>query len=166
MQNAGKCRQDDGILSGRETQRLKKLNGTVKKELRYILSGVLFFSAVMELVLLLFSALGLFGYRYGIFSLLSCLYTDLVMVADFFLLCLTLQKIVNMEDPNRAKLKLRSSSSVRSLAKVALIGAGAYFVFYKFTDRSLPDLLALLLPVFFPRITIAFRSLVLKKQGK
>ena len=158
--------QNSDILSGRENFRLNQLDSTVKKELLYIVSGVLFFSAVMELVLLLFSSLGLFGYHYGVMSLLGCLYTDFVMIADFFLLCLTLQKVVAMEDKNRAKLKMRSSSSLRSLAKVALIGAGAYFVFYKLTNRSAPDLVALLLPVFFPRITIAFRTLLLKKRGK
>ena len=144
------------------------MSDTVKKELRYIVSGVLFFTAVTQLVLLLFSSFRLFDYSYGPLpiALFGCLYTDLVMVVDFFLLCRTLEKIVDLEDPNRAKLKLRASSTARSFAKVALVGAGAYFVFYQFTDHSVPDLVALLLPVFFPRITIAFRTLILKKRVK
>lgn len=144
---------------------MKKLDGAVKTELRYMISGVLFFSAVMELVLLLLSALGIFGYHYGVWSLLGCLFTDFVMLADFFLLCLTLQKLINTEDQNRAKLKMRLSSSLRSLAKILLVGGGAALVYYVLTEKSAPDLVALLLPVFFPRLAILFRTLLLKKRG-
>lgn len=145
---------------------MKKLDGTVKKELRYMLSGLLFFSALLQCVLAILAVFHAFGYRYGLPSLLGCLYTDCIMFADFFLLCLTLQKLVNAEDPARAKLKMRSSSSLRSITKILLVGGGAYLVYYQFTAKSVPDLLSLLLPVLFPRVTIAVRSLILKKQGK
>ncbi len=67
----------------------------------------------------------------------------------------------------RAKRKLNISAVLRLLAKAALIGGGAYLVYFKLTDRSLFDLLALLLPVFFPKIILTLRgSLLKKREGK
>ena len=144
---------------------MSKTDSTVKKETLYLLSGVLFFTALLQLVLLLLGSAGLLGVRYTWVTPAASIWTDVIMVLDFYLMGRKLQKIVESGDSANATMQMKASSSGRFFLKLILLGLGIWLVYWVFTAHSLSDLVALLLPVFFPRLTLLIRSLVLKKRG-
>lgn len=145
-----------------------KIDATVKKETTYILYGVLFFTAVLQLIFLLLDGFSLFGFRYTWVTPVASLWTDAVMLLDFFLLGMKLQTLIRTASPDdpALQMKVRASASSRFFLKLALLGVGIWLVYWKLTDHSVPDLAALLLPVFFPRLTIGIRTALLRAHEK
>ncbi len=125
-----------------------KADKTVKKETGILLCGTLAMSAVMCLVFLL---VGKFNYTVVTGALLG----GLASVANFFLMGLGVQKAVQ-EEPDAAKRKIQFSYTARSFALLVVLGLGVYLPYFHW--------LAVLLAALFPRITILFRSIALKKQ--
>ena len=127
-----------------------KLDKVIKKEVTFIGIWVLIFSALMEAV---FLATGFWDYTVLLGNLLS----GIMSVVNFLLLCLTVQKAVNSGDEKYAKTLMKSSQSLRLLMMGVVVGIGAIFDCF--------NLWATIIPVFFPRLALIIRGIVLKRQG-
>ena len=129
---------------------MNRIDGTVRKETMYILIWTLVFSAVMQAVCLI---AGIWDYTILLGNLLGAA----AAVLNFFLMGLTVQSSLG-KDPKEAKVKMKASQGYRMLMLflVALVG------------HLLPcfNLLAVVIPYFFPRIVILTRYFTLKKSEK
>ncbi|MBR2925725.1 MAG: hypothetical protein IKC28_11935 [Clostridia bacterium] len=125
-----------------------QIDPAVKKETRYILGFSILLSAVMELV---FYLCGHMDYTVPLGNLLGVC----IAVLNFFLMGLTIQNSIGL-DEKAASEKLKLSQKLRMLMVIALAGAGV----------GLPCFhsLAVVIPLFFPRIAIAFWPLFNKKD--
>ena len=126
-----------------------KLDKTVKKETGIVLLGTVILSAVMVGI---FAIVGRFDYT----VVTGAAYGSALAVLNFFLMGLTVQSAVSAEK-NAAKKKIQLSYTVRSFALVVLLGVGVYLPYFHW--------LPVLASALFPRITIIFRSFMLKKQN-
>ena len=120
-----------------------RLNRTVKIETLYIAAWTVILSMIMEAV---FLAVG----QWAPDVLFGNIMSGIIAVLNFFLMCITVTKAVE-KDEKQAALLMRVSQTVRLFAIFGLIALG-YFVL-KF------NIIALTVPLFFPRIGIMFRSL-------
>ncbi len=125
-----------------------KPDKTVRKETGILLIGTLILCCVMCGV---FALARKFDYTVVTGALLG----GLASVANFFLMGMTIQSAVN-KDPDAAKKKIQLSYTVRMFALVVVLGVGVYLPYFHW--------LAVLASALFPRITILFRSVALKKQ--
>lgn len=125
-----------------------KVDPTVRKETRFIAAVVLILSAVMQIV---FLALGEWDYTVLLGNLLGAA----LAVGNFFLMGLTVQKVIGLSEAD-AKKKLQASQQLRlvMMLVVCVIG-GALSCF---------NTIAVLVPQFFPRIGVSIRGLTLKDQ--
>lgn len=130
---------------------MKKVDKTVLKETKYIAAFVLIFSVLMEAIFLI---IGRWDYKVLLGNLLS----GAAAVGNFFLMGLTVQVAVKKEEKN-AKNMMKLSQSGRMLLLFAAAAIGVLAPCFN-TWTSI-------IPLFFPRIAIAFRPLFLKReQGK
>lgn len=127
-----------------------KTDPTVKKETKYIAAWSVVFSLLMEAVFLVLSL-------WDIRVLLGNLLGLFISVGNFFLLGLTVQKAVT-KDEKEAKTVIKLSQTYRNLGVVVLVGLGIVLDCF--------NTVAVILPVFFPRIAIVFRPLFDKKADK
>ena len=111
---------------------------------------MLIFSALMQAVFLL---IGFWDYTVLLGNLLS----GIMSVVNFLLLCLTVQKAVNSGDEKYAKTLMKSSQALRLLMMGVVVGIGAIFDCF--------NLWATIIPVFFPRLALIIRGIVLRRQG-
>lgn len=120
-----------------------KLQKSSKRELKHISCGVLMGTALM---LLVFAVLGRFDMR----VLLGALLGAAAAILNFLFLCFCVQKAVNMGE--RAKTYMQSTYALRSLFTIGVMVVG--FV--------VPQLnwLAVVIPVFLPRVTIFVMQLM------
>lgn len=125
-----------------------RIDPAVKKETLYILGTSILFSVVMELV---FWLTGHMDYTVPLGNLLGVG----ISVLNFFLMGLTIQKSIGLDEKS-ASDKLKLSQMLRMLMVVALAAVGV----------GLPcfHALAVVIPLFFPRIAIALRPLVDKSM--
>ena len=137
--------------------RVRKLDPAVKQETRYIACWVLVFSVLMQAVYLM---IGVWELR----ILLANLITSAATVLNFFLLALTVQNAVGKEEKD-ARNTIRASQTYRRLG-LMLVMLMAYIALQIGTDIAC--IVALFLPIVFPRIAIAFRPLfdTHDKEGK
>ena len=121
-----------------------RIDPAVKKETLYILGTSILLSVVMELV---FWLAGHMDYTVPLGNLLGVG----ISVLNFFLMGLTIQKSIGL-DEKAASDKLKLSQMLRMLMVIALAAVGV----------GLPcfHALAVVIPLFFPRIAIAFRPLL------
>lgn len=121
-----------------------RIDPAVKKETLYILGTSILLSVVMELI---FWLAGHMDYTVPLGNLLGVG----ISVLNFFLMGLTIQKSIGL-DEKAASDKLKLSQMLRMLMVIALAAVGA----------GLPcfHALAVVIPLFFPRIAIAFRPLL------
>ena len=127
-----------------------KTDPTVKKETVFIAVWSVLFSLLMEAVFLVLS-------RWDYTVLLGNLLGLVISVGNFFLLGLTVQKAVT-KDEKEAKTVMKLSQTYRNLGIVVLVGLGIILDCF--------NTVAVILPVFFPRIAIVFRPLFDKKADK
>ncbi len=128
---------------------MKKVDKTVLKETRYIALWVLIFSIFMEAVFLILN-------RWDYTVLLGNLLGAVAAVGNFFLMGLTVQKAVLKEDEKDAKKLMRISQIYRNLLVLVILVVGIFVpVFNTWT---------VIIPVFFPRISLFFRPLFDKKS--
>lgn len=125
-----------------------RIDPAVKKETLYILGTSIILSVVMELI---FWLAGHMDYTVPLGNLLGVG----ISVLNFFLMGLTIQKSIGL-DEKAASDKLKLSQMLRMLMVIALAAVGV----------GLPcfHALAVVIPLFFPRIAIAFRPLLDKEM--
>jgi len=127
---------------------MSKVNETVMRETCYIAGWTILLSLVMQIV---YIAIGAWNYTVILGNLLS----GTVGILNFFLLGLTVQRAVEKEEKS-AKNALKASQSLRTVMLFAAAAVGVLAPVF--------DTWASLLPLFFPRIAIAFRPFFNKKK--
>lgn len=128
---------------------MKKIDPTVQKETRYIAGWVVLLSAAMELAFWLTGNLKL---SVPLGNLLGAT----AAILNFFFMALTVQLSVGL-DEKAAAAKLKLSQLLRMLLLGALVCLGVVL--------SCFHTLAVIAPLFFPRIAVAFRPL-LDRRGQ
>lgn len=121
----------------------------VKRETLRISAGTLVLSTVMQLVFLIikrWDTTVLFGNLLGAFT----------AVLNFFLMCLTVQRCVNLE-PEKAALRIRASQSGRLFMMAAFLGMAALL-------PKVFNIFASAIPLIFPTLTIAAYKLFFAKK--
>lgn len=127
---------------------MKKVDKTVLKETRYIASFVLIFSVLTQAIFLI---IGKWDYTVLLGNILS----GGVAIMNFFLMGITVQSAVNKED-KEARGTMKMSQSLRTLLLFAAAALGVLLpCFHTVTS---------LIPLFFPRIAIAFKPLFLNRE--
>lgn len=121
-----------------------KVNNTVIKETQYIAVFSIVLSLLMQAVFLI--VLRRFDYTVVLGNILGLL----IAVGNFFFLGLGVQKAVE-KDEKGAKSVLRFSQTIRFFAIFAIAAIGV--LLDCFND------IAVIVPIFFPRIAIAAKSL-------
>ncbi|MBR2667935.1 MAG: ATP synthase subunit I [Oscillospiraceae bacterium] len=124
------------------------VSDVVKKETGFILLGAVILSVIMELV---FLVLGFWDYTVLLGNILS----TAVCTLSFFLMGLTVQKAVGMEEED-ARRRMKGSHSLRYLMIIVVVVLGAVLPWF--------NIIALLIPLFFNRITVPIRSAIHRRR--
>lgn len=125
-----------------------KIDATVLKETRYMAMWVLIFSVLMQAV---FLVLGKWNYTVLLGNLLS----DAVLVGNFFLMGITVQRALEKEEKD-AKATMKVSQLYRLLLLAAVLAVGVALPVF--------DTWAVVIPVIFPRLAIALRPFLGKDK--
>lgn len=121
-----------------------KIDGTVKKETAYVAIAEAILIAVMLAVYLIIS-------KFTLNVLFAALTSGAVAVLNFFVMGLTVQKAVTVDDDSDRRKLIRASQLVRLLVMGVVVIVCA--VFPKF------DIFALFIPLFFPRLFAQARGI-------
>lgn len=127
---------------------LKKLDPTVRRETAFVALGTVILSVLMEAVFLVIG-------KWNLTVLFGNLLGAFVAVLNFFLLGLTVQAAVSLEEKDaKARMTLSQRLRLLLLAAAAILGI------------VLPcfDAIAAILPLFFPRLVLGVRAFTLKKE--
>ena len=125
-----------------------RVDETVRRETRYIAIWVAVLSILMEAVFLLLR-------RWNLTVLWGNLLGGFIAVLNFFLMGLGVQKAVDQEEKD-AKTTMRVSQTGRTMMLFVAAGLGILL------DAVQP--VAVILPLLFPRIAVAFRPKFDKKS--
>ena len=129
-----------------------KIDGTVKKETAYVAVAEAILIAIMLAVYLIIS-------KFTLNVLFAALISGAVAVLNFFVMGLTVQKAVTVDDDSDRRKLIRASQLVRLLVMGVVVIVCA--VFPKF------DIFALFIPLFFPRLFAQARGICgAVKDGK
>lgn len=121
-----------------------KLQDASKKELRRISVGTLLLSAVLVVVLWVLSLVGV-GI-FGLWDFLSVAAGALIAIGNFYILCLTIQKAVEIQDQKQMKMKFQVSYNARMLLQ------GIWVVVALLVPKF--DVVAGAVPLLFPHLII------------
>ncbi len=121
-----------------------KIDKVVKKETKYIIIWVMLLSLLMQSMFLVT------GF-WDISVLLGNILGAFVAVLNFFLMGLAIQSAVQKSEED-AKKSMNVSSSYRRLMIIVFVIIGIIVPFF--------NIWAVIIPLFFPRVAIAFRPLV------
>lgn len=135
-------------MKGGKTGLEKKIDPTVAKETRFIAGIALMLSAVMQIVYLVLG-------EWNATVLLGNLLGGALAVGNFFLMGLTVQKAVGLEEKD-AKKKLQASQQLRLVMMLVVLVIGAALDCF--------DTVAVLVPQLFPRIGVSIRGLTMKEK--
>jgi putative Mn2+ efflux pump MntP len=124
-----------------------KIDATVKKETKYIALWGIILSLVLEAVFLIIS-------RWDYTVLLGNVLGTFASTLNFFLLGLTVQKAV-LKDEKEAKTTMKLSQTYRNIMMLIIAALGVSLDCF--------NVWATLIPFFFPRVAIAFRTFTDKK---
>ena len=127
---------------------MKEIDPAVRRETLYIAVWTLLLTALMEAVWLILG-------RWTLPVLWGGLYGAFFAILNFFLMGLTVQKAVGKEEKDAATLMRLSQAGRMLLLVLAGVAAAVIPVF---------DLIAALIPLFFPRIAVALRPLFDRKK--
>ena len=127
---------------------MKKIDKTVKKETLYIAVSVLIMSTLMQAVFLIVR-------RWDYTVLLGNLLSAAAAILNFLLMGITVQHATDKEE-KQAKSIMRASQGLRMLMLFGIAVLGVLLDCF--------NTVSAIVPLFFPRIAIAFRQLSLKKQ--
>ena len=125
-----------------------KVSSTVKNETLYIAYFSLILSVLMQIVFIL-----LHKWTYTV--LLGNLLSLAVAILNFFVMGITVQKAVTLE-ANDAKKLMRSSQNLRNAGIFVAVVIGVIAPCF--------NTVAVIVPVFFPRIAVSFRPLIKDKK--
>lgn len=125
-----------------------RIDPAVKKETTYILGFSILLSVVMELV---FWLCGHMDITVPLGNLLGVC----IAVLNFFLMGLTIQNAIGLSEKDASE-KLKLSQRLRMLMVIALAAVGV--------GLNCFNSLAVVIPLFFPRIAIAFWPLLNKED--
>lgn len=129
-----------------------KIDGTVKKETAYVAVAEAILIAIMLAVYLIIS-------KFTLNVLFAALTSGAVAVLNFFVMGLTVQKAVTVDDDSDRRKLIRASQLVRLLVMGVVVIVCA--VFPKL------DIFALFIPLFFPRLFAQARGIYgAVKDGK
>lgn len=129
-----------------------KIDGTVKKETAYVAAAEAILIAIMLAVYLIIS-------KFTLNVLFAALTSGAVAVLNFFVMGLTVQKAVTVDDDSDRRKLIRASQLVRLLVMGVIVIVCA--VFPKL------DIFALFIPLFFPRLFAQARGIYgAVKDGK
>lgn len=126
-----------------------KTDKTILRETAYITGCVIILSALMESVYLVIG-------RWNLTVLFGNLLGAFAAVLNFYLMALTVQKAVN-DEPETAAKRMKASQMMRMLMLVVFAVIGAAVPCFQ--------ILAVLLPLFFPRIAISVQGIFTGKQS-
>ena len=128
---------------------MKNIDAVVIKETKYILLWELVFSVLMQAI---FLVIGEWDYTVLLGNILSAS----AAVLNFFLMGVSIQRALE-KDENDAKKTIKLSQSYRFLFLIVVLAVGV----------SIPcfNLWAVLIPILFPRIAIAFRPYFDRKES-
>ena len=126
---------------------MKKIDETVLRETKYIGAWVLIFSVLMQAVFLVIG-------KWSMAVLLGNLLSGAFVVLNFLLMGITVQRAV-LKEEKEAKTMVKVSQMYRSLMMLGMAVVGVALPVF--------DTVAVIVPVFFPRIAIMFRPLFDKK---
>jgi len=126
-----------------------KAEPAVKKETKYIAYFCIILSVLMQAIFIILK-------KWNYTVLLGNLLSYAIAVLNFYFMGLTVQKAVTM-DTNEAKKLMRSSQNLRN--------AGIFLGVVIGVVTPCFDTIAVIVPVFFPRIAISFRPLIKDKKG-
>ncbi len=127
-----------------------KANSTVKKETQYIAFFSIALSLLMQVVFLLLK-------RWDYTVLLGNLLSLAVAILNFYFMGISVQKAVTI-DVADAKKVIRASQSARNAAIFVAVAIGVVAPCF--------NTVAVIVPVFFPRIAVSFRPLFAKNDEK
>lgn len=126
-----------------------KADDTVKKETKYIAYFCIILSVLMQAVFV-------FIKKWDYTVLLGNLLSLAIAILNFYIMGLTVQKAVTMEESDARKL-VKSSQGFRNMGMFVAIAVGVVAPCF--------NTVAVIVPVFFPRVAISFRPLVKDKKG-
>ena len=129
---------------------MKKTDPTVRKETIYIAVWTVILSVFIHSVFLILKKWDLtvlYGNLFGIF----------IAVLNFFLMGRTVQSALG-KDEKDAKNTMKLSQSLRYLMIIAAVAVSAVIKYF--------NIIAVIIPLLFPRIAISFRPLFDKKDDK
>ena len=126
---------------------MKQIDETVKRETLYIALFVLVLSTLMQAVFLI---IGKWNYTVLLGNLLS----GAAAVLNFFLMGCTVQS-ASQKDSDKIKSFMRVSQSLRTVMLFAIAAIGVLLPCF--------NSVAVIIPLFFPRIAAGFRPLFMKK---
>lgn len=126
-----------------------KIDATVKRETKYITYFCIILSVLMQAVFVLLK-------RWDYTVLLGNLLTLAVAVLNFLFMGITVQKSLAM-DSSDAKKFIKSSQGIRTIAMFAVLVVGVAVPIF--------NTVAVIVPIFFPRIAVSFRPLIKDKKG-
>ena len=127
-----------------------KVNETVAKETKYIITFVAIFSVLMQAIFLI---LGQWSYK----VLLGNIYGAAMTVGNFFVMCLYIQKAVTQEE-KEAKQTMKASQSLRFAALALFSGIGVVVPVFNW--------ITVVAPLTFPSFAIFLRPLIDKHNKK
>ena len=122
---------------------MTKPDNTIIKETKYIAFMIFIFSIIMELVFLVLS-------RWDITVLLGNILGALAMIFNFYFMGIGVQKALGKDEKDAQKI-LKGSLSVRTFFLFAVVALGAWLKCF--------STIAVIIPMFFPRIAVAMRPM-------
>lgn len=129
---------------------LKNVDATVKRETLYIAAAVGVMSMLMQAIFLIVR-------HWDYTVLLGNVLSAAAAVGNFFLMGITVQKALN-KDEKQASASMKLSQQLRLLMMLIVAALGAALECF--------NIIAVIIPLFFPRIAIALRPLLDGRKGK
>lgn len=126
---------------------MNKIDPIVIKETKYIAYTVAILSVAMQAVFLILK-------KWDITVLIGNLLSYVAVVLNFLVMGITVQNAVNKEEKD-ARQAIRASQSLRTFFLFAVAAVGAVLPVF--------NIWATLIPLFFPRIAVSFRTLFNKE---
>ena len=127
---------------------MTKPDNTIIKETKYIAGMILIFSVIMELVFLFLS-------KWNITVLLGNLLGALAMIFNFYFMGIGVQKALGKDEKEAQKI-LKGSLSLRTFSLFVVVALGAWLKCF--------STIAVIIPMFFPRIAVAMRPMWKEKN--
>ncbi len=125
-----------------------KANETVKKECMYIA----YFCTILSILM---QAVFVFCRSWDYTVILGNLLSLFLSVINFYFMGITVQKAVTMNEADARKL-MKSSSSIRTAVMFLVLVIGVVLPVF--------NTIAVIIPVFFPRVAVSFRPLIKDKK--